>query len=90
MKPENTDTETAQMQRKKGAVWSAVFATVSRLLTAVVLFWLHSSLEPSTFWARVMLLFIVLDLGSIIPIWINLRTRLKEIEGGEEDAAAQY
>ena len=32
----------------------------------------------------------LLELGMIIPVWILLKTRLKEIEGGEEDAAAQY
>ena len=32
----------------------------------------------------------LLELGMIIPVWILLKIRLKEIEGGEEDAAAQY
>lgn len=32
----------------------------------------------------------LLELGMIVPVWILLKTRLKEIEGGEEDAAAQY
>jgi len=37
-----------------------------------------------------MLIVGLLELGMIIPVWILLKTRLKEIEGGEEDAAAQY
>ena len=90
MKPKNTEDSPAQLERKRSAVWGAVFSTIYRLLTAVVLFWLRASWEPASFLAKAALLFIVLDLGSIIPIWINLRTRLKEIEGGEEDAAAQY
>jgi len=32
----------------------------------------------------------LLELGMIVPVWILLKTRLKEIEGGEEDAATQY
>ena len=32
----------------------------------------------------------LLELGMIVPVWILLKTRLKEIEGGEEDVAAQY
>lgn len=30
------------------------------------------------------------ELGMLIPILINLRKRFQEIEGGEEDEAAQY
>ena len=29
-------------------------------------------------------------LGMVIPVWIHYNTRIKEIDGGEEDAAAQY
>ena len=29
-------------------------------------------------------------LGAIIPIFIQLKNRLRELEGGEEDAAAEY
>ena len=61
----------------------------------------HSSTAAVLLWARlqggvpgvVSLLLLVLaiaDLGAIVPIWINFRIRLKEIEGGEEDAAAEY
>ena len=42
------------------------------------------------FWSAVMLIAGLLELGMIVPVWILLKTRLKEIEGGEEDAAAQY
>ena len=90
MRQKNIEDSPAQKRRKKNAVWGAVFSTAYRLLTVVVLFWLRSSWEPSSVWGKIALLMIVLDLGSIIPIWINLKTRLKEIEGGEEDAAAQY
>jgi len=40
-------------------------------------------------WSAVMRIAGLLELGMIVPVWIILKTRLKEIEGGEEDAA-QY
>jgi len=42
------------------------------------------------FWSAVMLIAGLLELGMIVAVWILLKTRLKEIEGGEEDAATQY
>ena len=37
-----------------------------------------------------LLVIALVNLGTIVPIWINFRIRLREIEGGEEDAAAEY
>lgn len=93
MKLESTNANAdpaAQARRRRSAILGAVFSTLYRILTAGVLLWMRESLEPGGFWAKVVLVLLVLDLGSIIPIWISLRTRLKEIQGGEEDAAAQY
>lgn len=91
MKPKNTDGLTpAQRQRRKNAVWGAVMSSFFRLLSAAALIWLRASLDPAGFVSKLMLIIIVLDLGSVPLIWISLRTRLKEIQGGEEDAAAQY
>ena len=91
MKPKNTDGLTpAQRQRRKNAVWGAVVSSFFRLLSAAALLWLRASLDPAGFVSKLMLIIIVLDLGSVPLIWISLRTRLKEIQGGEEDAAAQY
>jgi len=53
----------------------------------LVLRWYY---QIDNFWGAVLLIFSVLELGMIVPVWILLKTRLKEIEGGEEDAAAQY
>ena len=90
----NTDSDGGmtrrQAKRRKNALFAAASATILRLVSALALLWLWAGLDPSGFLARLLLIFVVLDLGSIIPIWINLRVRLKEIQGGEEDAAAQY
>ena len=68
----------------------ALSATLLRLTSVVILLWLRSSWEPKAFMAKLLLVLAVLGIGSIPFIWISLKTRLKEIQGGEEDAAAQY
>ena len=85
----NTNEE-AQRQRRRDAWKSAIIATVWMLLSASMLLLLRHFYVPEGFWSAVMLISGLLELGMIIPVWILLKTRLKEIEGGEEDAAAQY
>lgn len=87
--PSNTNGE-AQKQRRRDAWKSAIIATVWMLLSASMLFLLRHFYVPEGLWSAVMLIAGLLELGMIIPVWILLKTRLKEIEGGEEDAAAQY
>ena len=80
--------EEAQRKRRKEAFQSAAVSTLLLVLSAGVLLFLRSRADG--FWGAVLLILSVLDLGMVIPVWILLKTRLKEIEGGEEDAAAQY
>ena len=87
--PSNTNGE-AQKQRRRDAWKSAIIATVWMLLSASMLLLLRHFYVPDGFWSAVMLIAGLLELGMIVPVWILLKTRLKEIEGGEEDAAAQY
>ena len=61
-----------------------------RLIAAVVLLWIRAGMTPGGVGSRVTLGVILLELGTIVPVWILLKTRLKEIQGGEEDAASQY
>ena len=86
----DNDRAARQAQRRKNAILSAVISSALCLLTAGALLWLRTGAAPSGLLSKLLLLIAVLDLGSILPIWINLRTRLREIQGGEEDAAAQY
>jgi len=76
--------------RRKNAILGAASSTVFRLTAAVICLWLRWGMDPARLTAKALLLVLVLDLGSIPFIWISLKTRLKEIQGGEEDAAAQY
>ena len=80
----------SQAARRRSAILGAVTSTLLRLSETALLIWLRTSLNPAGFLAKLFLIFIVLGLGSVPLIWISLRTRLKEIQGGEEDAAAQY
>ena len=77
-------------ERRREAVWGAVSATAMRLIGAVALLWIRAGMTQGGVGSRVTLVVILLELGTIVPVWISLRTRLKEIQGGEEDAAAQY
>lgn len=78
-----------QASRRKSALWSAVSNTVIQLATAAVLLWCRRVVDSAAL-SVVLLVIALVDLGTIVPIWISLHTRLKEIEGGEEDAAAEY
>lgn len=80
--------ENAQRKRRRDAFQSAAVSTLLLVLSAGVLLFLRSQTEG--FGSAVLLILSVLELGMVIPVWILLKTRLKEIEGGEEDAAAQY
>jgi len=80
----------AQRQRRRDAIRSAATSSAWMGLTAAVLLLLRWHFGVDGFGGAVLLMIALLDLGAIVPVWILLRERLKEIEGGEEDAAAQY
>ena len=80
----------ANTKRRRDALRGALTATVVQVLTAVVLLWARLQGGVPAFISLLLLVLAIADLGAIVPIWINYRIRLKEIEGGEEDAAAEY
>ena len=75
--------------RRKTALWGAVSATVLRFIAAAVLLWCRRE-AVSAFVSVLLLAAALIDLGTIVPVWICFHMRLREIEGGEEDAAAEY
>lgn len=85
--PANTE---AQARRRRNAVQSAAVSAAARLLTAAILLWLRQGTDPSGLAGRLALLAAVLEIGSVPLIWVSLRTRLREIERGEEEDASQY
>ena len=87
--PENTDSP-AQRRRKKDALQSALVASFWMTLSGAVLLVLSSIFVVSPLARTILTIVSLLELGMIVPVWILYKTRLKEIEGGEEDAASQY
>ena len=87
--PENTDSP-AQRRRKKDALQSALVSSAWMALSGVALAVLSSIFLKNTLVRTVLTIVSLLELGMIVPVWILYITRLKEIEGGEEDAASQY
>ena len=85
--PANTD---AQARRRRDAMRSAAVSAAIRLLTAAILLWLRQGVNPSGLAGRLALLAVLLNLGSVPLICLSLRTRLREIEKGEEEDASQY
>lgn len=87
--PENTDSP-AQRRRKKDALQSALISSFWMTLSGAVLLVLSSIFVENTLVKTILTIVSLLELGMIVPVWILYKTRLEEIEGGEEDAAAEY
>ena len=87
--PENTDSP-AQRRRKKDALQSALVSSAWMALSGVALAVLSSIFVERPLVRTILTIVSLLELGMIVPVWILYITRLKEIEGGEEDAAGQY
>lgn len=87
--PENTDSPD-QRRRKKDALQNALVASGWMALSAAALAVLSSIFVEHPLVRTVLTIVSLLELGMIVPVWILYKTRLKEIEGGEEDAASQY
>ena len=79
----------ANIKRRRDALRSAVVNTLLRLVAAAALLWCRRTVD-SAFVSVLLVVIALVNLGTIVPIWISFRMRLKEIEGGEEDAAAEY
>ena len=87
--PENTDSP-AQRRRKKDALKSALVSSGWMGLSGVALAVLSSIFVEHPLVRTILTIVSLLELGMIVPVWILYKTRIKEIEGGEEDAASQY
>ena len=87
--PENTDSP-AQRRRKRDALQSALVSSGWMGLSGVALLVLSTVFVETPLVRTILTIVSLLELGMIVPVWILYKTRLKEIEGGEEDAASQY
>ena len=71
----------------------AAFFALVQLAMALLLLWGRSQLAglEGLDWLRLLLLILAVgDLVTIPAVWIVLKQRMKEIEGGELDAARKY
>lgn len=59
-------------------------------LPALALLGLRSCMRIGGLPGAALLILALLELEAIVPVWAALYERLKEIEGGEENDAAQY
>lgn len=87
--PNNTDSP-AQRRRKRDALQSALVSSGWMGLSGVALLVLSTVFVETPLVRTILTSVSLLELGMIVPVWILYKTRLKEIEGGEEDAASQY
>lgn len=85
----NTDSP-AQRRRKKDAVFSALVTSAILAASAALMLYLRAAFLDGGLGSFLLLILAMLDLGMIVPVWILLKKRIKEIQGGEEDAAAEY
>jgi len=89
MRQRNID-EAAQQRRCKDALTSTIISTLILFCSSLGMTLLSLLLLRGSFGGTLLLILALLDLGMIIPVWILYKKRLEEIEGGEEDAAAEY
>ena len=85
--PNNTDSKS---RKRQDALKSAWLYTLFCGGSGAMLLYLRTRYSLGGFWGTLVLLSSLLDLGLIAPVWISFKERIKEIEGGEEDAAAEY
>ena len=88
MKPESIEARRAA--RKKSAVRGVAFFTLLQLACAVCFGALCFIPDVPDWFVVLFGMLAVLCLLLIIPAFISLKERFKEIEGGELDAAAEY
>ena len=82
--------EAAQEKRRKDAKTSALISISYLLLIGGLLIGLRFYYKTDGIGGFFLLLCGTINILSIIPVGILLKSRLKEIEGGEEDVATQY
>ena len=74
--------------KRRNAVRGAVSSTVFQLAAAGRLLWLRTGMDGVL--SMLLLILAVSNIITVVPMWVSLRERLREIEGGEEEEAGQY
>lgn len=82
--------KSTESKSRRQAVVSAVESAVLDVAVCGGMLWLRQVYWPDGGLSVVLAVLAVIHLAKLIPLWLSLRERLQEIEGGEEDAAHQY
>ena len=82
--------EAAQAKRRKDAKKSAIISIIYLLIVGGLMIGLRFYYKIDGLGGFFLLLCGTINILSTIPVGILLKSRLKEIEGGEEDVATQY
>lgn len=76
--------------RRRQAILSAAGGVLTLLLPGLTLLVLRRVCCPTGWGSTVLLVLAIASFALLLPLFITLRQRLQEIEGGEEDEACQY
>ncbi len=74
-------------KRRKGSIKSAIVMSIIMIAVIALLIWGYIT-EPLPI--ILFAIIIAFPVAVIVGVWLALRERLKEIAGGEEDAASKY
>ena len=77
-------------RRKRQAILSALVSGGWLLLTVAILLLVRWMWRPEGVLSTVLLVLPLVELCCLVPLAFSLRSRLKEIQGGEEYEARQY
>ena len=83
----NTDSRQLKIRDARKSAW---FYTLLCLIGPTLMLYLRWHYQLKGFLGVLLLVVSLLDLGLVVPVWISFKERIKEIEGGEEDAATEY
>ena len=91
MRPENTDPLRARQRlRRRRAVTGAALSLLANLAAVALYLWLWLEVKVTGFALGLVAALLAIQGIIIVGTLAALRQRLKEIKGGEEDAARQY
>ena len=85
--PKNTE---PRRQRRRQAILSAVTSGAWLLISAAVLLAIRARFVPEGIASVIVAAAAAFEALMLIPLGFSLKSRLQEIQGGEEDEARKY
>lgn len=88
--PKDKNSQSGKQDRRRKAFQSALLSAFVLVLAAGATLWLQRTFWPTGVLANLLPYTAFLYILLLLPLAVSLRSRLKEIEKGEEDEASQY